>query len=105
MATPELTSEFTTWLGYAAALLTTGAFIPQALLALRSKDVSGISAAMYAALTLGVAGWLAYGWLLGQWPIIVANAVTLALAATILCVKLTVERRAHKETPGRPKFP
>ena len=105
MATPQLTPELINWLGYAAALLTTGSFIPQALLTLRSKDVSGISAAMYAALTLGVAGWLAYGWLLGQWPIIVANTVTLVLAVTILYIKLTVERRAHKETPGLPKFP
>ena len=97
MATPELPSELINWIGYAAALLTTCSFIPQALLTLRSKDVSGISAAMYAALTLGVAGWLAYGWLLGQWPIIVANTVTLVLAATILYVKLTVERRSPSQ--------
>lgn len=84
--------HLTTWLGYAAACLTTGAFVPQALLTLRTRDVSGISGTMYAAFTLGVAIWLVYGWRLGQWPIIVANAVTLALAGTTLVIKLRVER-------------
>ena len=73
-----------TWpeaLGYLAALLTTASFVPQALLTLRTRDVSGISLAMYGAFTLGVALWLAYGIAIGQWPVIAANAVTLALAA------------------------
>ena len=79
-------------LGYSAALLTTASFVPQALLTLRTRDVSGISLTMYSAFTLGVALWLLYGLALGEWPIIVANAVTLALAAVILFTKLRVER-------------
>lgn len=81
-------------LGYCAATLTTASFVPQAALTLRTRDVSGISLAMYAAFTLGVGLWLAYGLALGEWPIIVANAITLALAATILAVKLQENRRA-----------
>jgi len=81
------------WLGYAAAALTTGSFLPQALLTLRTRDVSGISLGMYAAMTLGVALWLAYGLTLRQWPIVAANGVTLVLASTILVAKLRVERR------------
>lgn len=80
------------YLGYLAATLTTASFVPQALLTLRTRDVSGISLGMYSAFTLGVAVWLAYGWQLGEWPIIVANALTLALAATILATKLWVDR-------------
>ena len=72
------------WLGYAAATLTTGAFVPQAWHTFRSTDLAGISLSMYGAFTLGVALWLLYGLALGEWPIIVANAITLALAATIL---------------------
>ena len=82
------------WLGYVAATLTTLSFVPQAVLTLRTRDVSGISEAMYGAFTLGVALWLVYGWQLGQWPIIVANAVTLVLALAILVTKLAVEWRA-----------
>ncbi len=48
---------------------------------------------MYGAFTAGVALWLLYGIALGAWPIVVANAITLVLAATILVTKLVVERR------------
>ena len=74
--------------GFLAALLTTASFAPQAWLTFRSRDVSGISLAMYSAFTVGVALWLAYGVLTGAWPIVVANAVTLALALAILVMKL-----------------
>ncbi len=79
-------------LGYCAALLTTAAFVPQAWLTFRTRDVSGISLAMYSAFTLGILLWLAYGWLLGAWPVIIANAVTLALAAGILTMKVVLGR-------------
>ncbi len=76
------------WIGYAAAVLTTGSFVPQAWHTYRSRDVSGISLGMYTAFTLGVGLWLLYGLANGSWPIILANAVTLALAASILIMKL-----------------
>jgi MtN3 and saliva related transmembrane protein len=84
-------------IGYIAAALTTGSFVPQAVLTLRTRDVSGISLAMYSAFTAGVALWLVYGLALGQWPIVVANAVTLALAATILTTKLVEDRRQRRQ--------
>lgn len=83
-------------LGYAAAALTTGAFVPQALLTLRTRDVSGISLGMYSSFTAGVALWLAYGVMLGEWPIVAANAVTLTLAATILGTKIVEDRRRRR---------
>jgi MtN3 and saliva related transmembrane protein len=91
---------FTDWLGFAAAALTTGSFVPQALLTLRTRDVSGISLSMYGAFTLGVALWLVYGIVLQSWPIIVANALTVALASTILLTKILVERRRGR-TPDQ----
>ena len=89
----SLTPEIVEWIGYAAAALTTCSFVPQAVLTLRTGDVSGISTGMYASFTIGVALWFAYGLSLGAWPIIVANAVTLALSATILVTKLVVKRQ------------
>jgi MtN3 and saliva related transmembrane protein len=83
----------TDWLGYLAASLTTTAFVPQAWLTFRTRDVSGISLTMYACFTFGVALWLAYGVVLGEWPIIIANAITLALAFSILMMKLMAQRR------------
>jgi MtN3 and saliva related transmembrane protein len=74
--------------GTLAAVLTTVSFLPQALHTFRTKDVRGISLGMYSAFTLGVALWLVYGLLLGAWPVVIANCVTLALAAAILVMKL-----------------
>jgi MtN3 and saliva related transmembrane protein len=78
-------------LGYLAAALTTASFIPQAWLTFRTRDVSGISLAMYAAFTLGIALWLFYGVMLRAWPIVVANAVTFLLAAGILLMKVLLD--------------
>lgn len=75
-------------IGFVAATLTTASFIPQAWLTFTTKDVSGISLGMYSVFTTGVAGWLVYGLMLGAWPVVVANAVTLALASGILVMKL-----------------
>jgi MtN3 and saliva related transmembrane protein len=80
-------------IGYVAAILTTASFVPQALHTFQTKDVRGISLGMYSAFTLGVALWLVYGVLLGAWPIVIANTITLALAASILVMKL----RYHEE--------
>jgi MtN3 and saliva related transmembrane protein len=83
-------------IGYLAATLTTASFVPQALLTLRTRNVSGISLGMYSAFTAGVALWLVYGISIGELPIIVANALTLALAATILTMKILVEREQRR---------
>jgi MtN3 and saliva related transmembrane protein len=75
-------------IGYLAASLTTASFVPQAWHTFKTRDVRGISLAMYSVFTVGVALWLAYGLLLGAWPIVLANAITLTLAAAILVMKL-----------------
>jgi MtN3 and saliva related transmembrane protein len=75
-------------IGYCAAFLTTCSFAPQAWLTFRTRDVRGISLGMYSVFAAGVALWLAYGLLLQAWPIVAANAITLALALAILAMKL-----------------
>ncbi|MDD5334263.1 MAG: SemiSWEET transporter [Rhodoferax sp.] len=75
-------------IGYCAAVLTTGSFVPQAWHTFSTRDVSGISLGMYSVFTLGVACWLVYGLLLGAWPVVIANTITLLLAAAILLMKL-----------------
>jgi MtN3 and saliva related transmembrane protein len=62
--------------------------VPQAWLTFRTRDVSGISLGMYSVFVCGIALWLAYGLLRGAWPVVVANTITLALAAAILAMKL-----------------
>ena len=79
-------------IGSLAACLTTVSFVPQAWLTFKTRDVSGVSLAMYSVFTVGVALWLAYGLLLRSWPMVIANAITLALALMILAMKLVYRR-------------
>lgn len=74
--------------GYCAAFLTTVAFLPQAIWSWKTRDLSGISLGMYSLFTAGVGLWLVYGLVLEKWPLILANAMTFALALSILMLKL-----------------
>ncbi len=75
-------------IGYAAAILTTVAFFPQVLKSWRSRDLAGVSLTMYSLFTVGVALWLSYGVMLDSWPIIIGNAITLALTGVVLALKV-----------------
>lgn len=75
-------------IGSIAATLTTVAFVPQVWQVWRTRHTHDISLGMYAIFTCGVAMWLVYGLLLGAWPIIIANAITLLLAGAVLTMKL-----------------
>ncbi len=74
--------------GYAAAILTTVAFVPQVLKSWKTRDLSGILLPMYSFFTMGVIMWLVYGAMLGSWPIIIANAITMVLASVVLALKV-----------------
>jgi len=76
------------WIGGIAATLTTCSFIPQVWRVLQTRHTKDISLGMYALFTGGVALWLVYGILLGAWPIIIANCITLVLAGMVLVLKL-----------------
>lgn len=75
-------------IGYTAAALTTLAFIPQVLHIWRLRSAHGVSLGMYLIFTGGVVLWLVYGMLTGAGPVILANGVTLALALTVVALKI-----------------
>lgn len=76
------------WLGHLAGFCTTAAFLPQVVQVWRSRSARDISLAMYALFVSGLLLWTVYGLLLGAWPIVVANALTLVLAGSVLVMKL-----------------
>ena len=76
------------WLGSFAGFCTTMAFLPQVLKVWKTRSARDVSLGMYAVFTIGVLCWLAYGWLLMIWPIIIANIVTLVLVALVIAMKL-----------------
>jgi MtN3 and saliva related transmembrane protein len=76
------------WLGVVAATCTTLSFLPQAAKTIKTQDTSGISLGMYVVFTVGVGFWFGYGIVLHSWPMIVSNAITFLLSASILALKL-----------------
>lgn len=74
-------------IGIVAGLLTTVAYVPQVLKTWRTQQAGDLSLPMLL-LNTGIVLWLLYGLLLGSPGLIAANAVTLALAGSILWVKL-----------------
>lgn len=75
-------------LGFCAATLTTLCWLPQAWHTIRTRDTSGISLWTQALFATGIVLWLIYGMLIGSWPLIGANIVTLALVLVILTMKV-----------------
>jgi len=73
--------------GFAAATLSTVAFVPQVLRIVRTRSAHDISWWMFGIISLAAALWLGYGLLLDALPVILANAVTLMLAAAVLALK------------------
>lgn len=73
--------------GYVAAFLTTASFIPQAWKSIKTRSTAGISLVMYAVFCLGIFLWLAYGLFRGDYPLILANSLTLFFSVIILWIK------------------
>jgi MtN3 and saliva related transmembrane protein len=80
--------DITTSIGFAAGLLTTIAFVPQVVQIWKAKSAKDVSLHTFVAFAIGLGLWLAYGILKQELPIIVWNAVTLALTGAILAMKL-----------------
>ena len=81
-------------LGLVATCFTTSSFVPQVWRTWKTRDVSGISLPTYVIITIGLALWLVYGWLRGDMPLMVANAVMVVLTGAITVMKLRFEQRA-----------
>jgi len=75
-------------IGYIAATLTTVSFLPQAIKVIKTRNTEGISLWMYIMFTIGVAFWFFYGLIVTEYPIIIANAITLIFASIILIFKV-----------------
>lgn len=84
--------------GYLAGALTTIAFLPQVIKAWRTRRTEDLSLGMYLTFNIGVALWLIYGILLGSFPIIAANVLTLLLTGSILVLQFHGARQ--RRHPG-----
>jgi MtN3 and saliva related transmembrane protein len=74
--------------GASAAVLTTISFVPQVIKVWRKRRTEGLSSGMYILFTAGQILWIVYGIFLHSWPIILANATTACLSASVLFLML-----------------
>ena len=81
-----------TIIGLLAAALTSLSYIPQVRKALPAGSTDDLSSKTLAVLAAGLALWIGYGVLKGDVVIAAANAVGLALVATLIGFKI---RDAH----------
>ena len=58
-----------------AAITSTASFAPQAWKIIKTRETKDISTGMYSLTVAGFALWLAYGVMLGQWPLIATNGI------------------------------
>jgi MtN3 and saliva related transmembrane protein len=79
--------------GVAAALCSMSSFLPQVVKLWRERDASAVSLRMYVVTVTGFTLWTLYGVLIGRWPLIGSNLVSLALSAAVLVLKLRFDRR------------
>lgn len=74
-------------IGVGAGLCSMASFVPQLVKIVRERDVSAISIRMYVVTVVGFGLWIAYGLMLGSWPVAASNTVNLGLAGAILALK------------------
>jgi MtN3 and saliva related transmembrane protein len=75
-------------LGLAAAVLTTFAFLPQAVKTWRTRSADDFSLPTLLMLVIGVGMWTIYGVMRAAPSVWLGNGITMVLAASILTVKL-----------------
>jgi MtN3 and saliva related transmembrane protein len=75
-------------IGLTAGFCTTISFLPQVIKTWKSKSAKDLSLSMFTIFCVGVFLWFIYGLCVRDIPVIIANFVTLLLAATLLYFKL-----------------
>jgi MtN3 and saliva related transmembrane protein len=84
---------FDTIIGGFAAFCTTVSYVPQVKKAWDTREVGDISLKMLLLLAAGLGLWIVYGFMKGDWVIIVANGVSLALLANLVWFKMREKKR------------
>ena len=86
-----------------AACLSAISYLPQAIKTIKTKDTGAISFWMYLLSFIGVGFWIVFGFMIGNYPVIIKNIVVMILSALILCIK-TKHIISGKEDMKNSKF-
>lgn len=91
--------------GALAAVVSTTTLMPQVVRVLRTRETEAIALATIVIICVSATLWGVYGALIGSWPVIVTNALTLPMGVVILVFKLRQvmrdkRRRAKSREPA-----
>lgn len=84
--------------GLVAAIASVLGYVPQVLKSWKTRRAEDISTSMVLLLLFSLSSWLAYGFLVGDLPLIATNAVSLNLLFLLLAAKLKFRKRRAEET-------
>jgi MtN3 and saliva related transmembrane protein len=85
-------------IGYMAGFCTTLSFVPQVVRALRTRHTDDLAWGWLIVFEMGLALWLTYGVVLHDWPMILANSITIALCSSLMLMKVRYSKLAAKVT-------
>ncbi len=80
-------------IGFLAGLLTTASFLPQVIKTYQTKHAEDFNLLFLVCFLAGITLWLIYGIMINEWPIILANGVTMVLNVMLLGMKLTYRNK------------
>ena len=82
--------------GTLAALLSIASFAPQIVKIVKARDARAVSLRTYVITVAGFATWMAYGVMIGAWPVVASNLACLLMAAAVLALKWRFRRPARR---------
>lgn len=77
-----------TFIGGFAAFCTTVSYVPQVWKAWKTRETGDLSLKMLLILATGLAAWVLYGFLKGDWVIVIANSISVTMLANLIYLKI-----------------
>lgn len=81
-------AEYIQWIGIGAGVLTSLSMLPQLIKTFKEKKAEELSLVMILALIGGIAGWIWYGILRNDLPIIITNCFSLLVNIILLFFRI-----------------
>ncbi|MDE6038698.1 MAG: hypothetical protein K2G08_05035 [Paramuribaculum sp.] len=84
-------------IGYAAAICMVCGYLPQAVHTIRTRDTDGIALPTFLALGAGSVFFVIQGLMLGNWPLVITNAITTVSSAIVFAIKVNNDRKKRNK--------
>lgn len=80
--------DWTSIVGYAAAICMILGYMPQAITTIRTRDTDGIALPTFMMMGLGSLFFVIQGLLLSNWPLVITNIITLVCSSIVFGIKM-----------------